>query len=236
MRDYRGDVKELRRNHPVFFWGMAAVTLVLLVASVVMAVRIPLYRTQAASLDETMTEAEKETRDRILNSQARRSDLAIALLQREVRLQAMEENSIHLAISLEDSTLSLRHGPAVLRETPISVGPDSTVRAPDGRSWRLVRPLGERHLQEKEVNPTFEVPEWVYVSRGETPPPEGERRVEGGLGQYVLRLNDGTEIHTRPETGPFATGPRPAAFIVENEADMRAIFDAISAETPVYIF
>lgn len=236
MRDFRGDVKGLRANHPVFFWGMAAFVLMLLVATVTMAVRIPLYRSQAASLDATMTEAEREARDRILDSRAQRSELAVALLQRELRLRALEENSVHLAISLEDSTLSLRHGPATLRETRVAIGADTTIVAPDGRTWRLVRPLGERHVEEKQVDPTYTVPEWVYLARGEAAPPEEERTVAGGLGDYVLRLNDGTEIHTRPESGPFATGSRPAAFIVEEEEDMAAIFDAISTETPVYIY
>ncbi|HUE96579.1 MAG TPA: hypothetical protein VMN39_07955, partial [Longimicrobiaceae bacterium] len=227
MKDFRGDVKGLRGNHPVFFWGMATLVAVLLVGTVTMAVRIPQYRTQAASLDETMSEAEREARDRILNSQARRSELAIALLQREMRLAALEETSVHLAISVDDSTLALRHGPTTLRETRVAVGADTTIVAHDGRTWRLVRPLGERRVEEKQVNPRYTVPEWVYIARGEPVPEEGERTMEGALGDYVLRLNDGTEIHTRPERGPFASGSRPAAFIVEEEADMAAIFEAI---------
>ena len=211
-------------------------TVLLLVATLIMIVRIPMYRLQAAELDETMTEAERETRDRILNSRARRSELAVALLQREVRLRSLEQDAAHLAISLEDSTLSLRHGPATLREARITIGPDSTVQAADGRSWRLVRPLGERRVQEKQVDPEYTVPEWVYVARGEPVPPESERRIAGALGEYVLRLDDGTEIHTRPSAGPFAEGARPAGFIVEEEADMRAIFDAISIDTPVFIY
>jgi hypothetical protein len=183
-----------------------------------------------------MSETERETRDRILNSEARRSELAVALLQRELRLRALEEKAVHLAVSIEDSTLSLRNGPATLREIPIAIGPDSTVVAPDGRSWRLVRALGERRVRTKQTNPTLMVPEWVYYSRNETPPPESGRSVEGGLGRYLLRLDDGTEIHTRPQQGPFADGVQPAAFVVESDADMAAIFDAISVDTPVYIY
>jgi hypothetical protein len=215
---------------------MVAVLAVLLTATTAMAVRIPLYRGEAARIDAEMTETERATRDRILDSRAKRSELAVALLQRELRLRAIERDEVHLAISIEDSTLSLRHGEATLREVPLSIGSDSTVRSPDGREWLLVRALGERRLARKERDADLVVPEWVYHARGETPPPEGARTVEEGLGSYLLRLDDGTEIHTRPEDGPFAQGVRPAGFIALSESDMAAIFDAVSIETPVYIY
>jgi hypothetical protein len=236
MTENRDRVKGFRRSHPVFFWGLASIALLLLGATAVVAMRIPDYRAEAATLDMAMSQAERETRDRILNSQARRSELAIALLQREMRLRAMEAKGLHLAISIEDSALYLRHGSATLREAPVTIGPDSTIQGPDGRSWRLVRALGERHLREKEVDPVATVPEWVYVSRGDPVPAEEDRTRAGVLGRYVLRLDDGTEIHTRPSAGPFAEGTRPAGFIVEREQDMRAIFDALRVDTPVYIY
>jgi hypothetical protein len=236
MDDSSRTVKGLRRRHPVFFYGVLSVTMLLLTATAVVASRIPQYRGEAETIDRAMSEAEREARDRVLNSQARRSQLAVALLQRELRLKALEEKKVHLALSTEDSTLSLRHGPATLREVRVVIGPDSLVTGPEGRTWRLVSALGERHLVEKEVNPSYTVPEWVYASRGEPVPPEAERRIQGALGRYVLRLDDGTEIHTRPSVGPFSDGPRPAGFIVENERDMRAIFDAIRVDAPVYIY
>jgi hypothetical protein len=229
-------VKEIRRRHPIFFWGTTTVALLLLTATVVVAARIPQYRSQSQAYDEAMTEAERTARDRILNSEAKRSELAIALIQRELRLKELADESVHLALSTADSTLSLRHGTATLREVRLTVGPDSTVVGPAGKTWRLVQALGERRLEAKESSPTLTVPEWVYVSRGEPLPPESERRIEGGLGDYVLRLDDGTEIHTRPTTGPFTTGARPGAFIVESEEDMRAMYDALELDTPVYIY
>lgn len=235
MAEPKRSLNDLRRDHPVFFWGMLALALLLVAATTVVAVRIPTYQEQANLLDSRMDETERATRDRILDSQTRRSALALALLQRELRLKAMEEEGLHLAISTEDSTLALRHGPATLRQVPVQIGADSTVRAANGQSWRLIRPLGERHLDEKLTNPEVAIPEWVYVSRGEPVPPEEERRVEGALGRYVLRLDDGTEIYTTPEAGPFVGQVKPAGFLVREE-DMRAIFDAIRRDTPVYIY
>lgn len=235
MNQARTTLTDLRREHPVFFWGMAAVIAVLLAGALVVGSRIPVYRADAAMLDRQMSETEREMRDRILASTDRRAELALALWRRELQLRALQESELHLALSIEDSVLELRHGPATLRRVRVEVGPDSVIRAPDGRTWRFVRALGERHVREKQVDPVYSVPEWVYLARGEPAPPEAERRIEGGLGRYVLRLDDGTEIYSRPTRGPLAETVKPAAFRVE-EADLRAIFEAVGRETPVYIY
>jgi hypothetical protein len=235
MADIRSSIRQLRGDHPVFFWGMASLAGLLLILTLVVAVRVPQYARQMAMMDGRLDDAERETRDRILHSRTRRSELALALLQRELRLKALEEQEIHLALNTEDSTLSLRHGAATLRQIPIAVGGDSIVRAADGRTWRFVRALGERHLQEKENNPTVTIPEWVYISRGEAVPPEQERRIDGGAGRYVLRLDDGTEIYSRPDEGPLATGVKPGSFMAEEE-ELQTIYDALEIDTPVYIY
>lgn len=223
------------REHPIFFWGAVLLLLGLAAASAVVYQRVPQYRAEAALFDRRMTEAERATRDRLLQSQAKRSEMALALLSREIRVKAADEKGLHLAISVEDSTLYLRHGPATLRQIPIQVGPDSIIRAPDGRSWRFVRGLGERHIEDKQVSPTYTVPEWVYISRGEAVPPEAEREVKGALGRYVLLLDDGVEVYSSPEAGPFTGGVKPAAFAA-SERDLRTMFDAVKEDTPVFIY
>lgn len=235
MTETRRGFSRLRHDHPVFFWGMTTLMALFLVATGVVASRIPRYQQEAEALNRQMSEAERATRDRVLQSRAARSEMAVALLRRELRVKGLQQKGIHLAVNTEESTLSLRHGRATLREVPVKIGPDSVVRAQDGRAWRFVRALGERTIRDKQVSPVYTVPEWVYVGRGEPVPPEGERRVEGGLGQYVLRLDDGTEIYSEPEAGPLAGSVKPAAFMV-GEGDMRAIFDAVREDTPVFIY
>ncbi|HET7274154.1 MAG TPA: L,D-transpeptidase [Longimicrobiaceae bacterium] len=235
MTEPEPTLTSFRHDHPIFFWGVIAIVLLLLMGTVVVAVRIPAYMEQAERLEERMSDAELATRDRILDSKARRAQLAVALLRRELRLESMKEERIHLAISTADSMLYLRHGPATLRQAPVQIGADSTVKAPDGRTWRFVRSLGERHLEEKMSNSPYTIPEWVYISRGLPVPPESERAIEGGLGEFVLRLDDGTEIYTEPEAGPLAGEVKPASYMM-SEDDMRAIFDAIKLDIPVYIY
>jgi hypothetical protein len=228
-------LSQLRRDHPVFFWGVITLLAGLLVATAVVGWRVPQYQREIVALDQMMSEQERAVRDEILDSRARRSELAIAMLQREVRLKAAEQRGLHLAISVEDSVLYLRHGPATLRQIPVRIGADTLIQAADGRTWRIVRPLGERRIEEKQTSPTYEVPEWVFLAHGQAPPPESERAVAGALGRYVLRLNDGTEIYSEPSAGPLAGTVKPGGFMVP-EPEFRAIFEAVRRELPVYIY
>src|SRR5690606_15635687 len=145
MTDNRSSFRQLRSDHPLFFWGMASLVGLLLVLTLAVAFRVPQYARQMAMMDRQLDDTERETRDRSPQSQTRRCELPLALLQREMRLKALQEEEIHLAINTEDSTLALRHGAATLRQIPLAIGGDSVIQAPDGRTWRFVRALGERH-------------------------------------------------------------------------------------------
>jgi hypothetical protein len=224
-----------RKAHPGFFWGITTLVLLFLAGAAAVASRVPEYREDAAELSARMTAQERATRDRVLNSRARRSDLAIALLQRELRIKQLSQKGLHLALDTKDSTLYLRNGHATLRQVRVAIGPDSTVQGPNGQTWRMVTALGERRLTEKQTDPVYTVPEWVYASKGRPVPPERERRIAGALGAYVLRLDDGTEIYSEPSSGPFAGTVKPASFMVKGH-DLAAIFDAIKTDTPVYIY
>jgi hypothetical protein len=235
MNDPRAPRGGLRREHPVFFWGTLTLLALFLAAAAAVAYRVPKYRAETAAFNAQLTEAQKATRDSLLANQQRRTELAVAVLRRDMRIRSLETSKRHLAIILEDSALELRQGRATLRRAKIDVGPDSTINGPNGETWRLVRPVGERRIAELERNPTYTIPEWVYVGRGEPVPPEADRRVAGGLGTYVIRLDDGTEIYSKPSTGPLADEVKPAAFMARG-GDLGAIFDAIGKDTPVYIY
>jgi hypothetical protein len=236
MTDPQASFNILRRDHPVFFWGTMVLILLLLGAAGLVAARVPQYRREAAEIDQRMSREERATRDRILQAQTQRAELGVALLQRELRLKALEEKGVHLAINTADSTLALRHGAATLRQIRVHIGGDSVVKAADGQTWRFVSALGERHVKDKEVGGSYTIPDWVYLSRGQPVPPEPARQISEGLGRYVLRLDDGTEIYSRPKTGPLAEGVKPAAFMIDSEGELRAIFEAIGSDTPVYIY
>ena len=223
------------RDHPIFLWGSLTLAAIFLAGAAAVASRVPRYRSEAAQFNARMTAAERATRDSVLAHRGKRTQLSMAILQRDIRIRALQQKKVHLAVVLEDSVLELRHGRATLRRAKMQIGPDAIVKAPDGRTWRLVRPVGERRVAELQRSPVYTVPEWVYVQKGQPIPPESERRVEGGLGAYVIRLDDGTEIHTEPRVGPLQGQVKPASFQVRAR-DMGAIFDAMKEETPVYIY
>ncbi len=237
MSERPSEFRDFRRSHPVFFWGTVVLAALFLGATGVVAMRVPRYRSEVAQFNEQMTVAQKATRDSLLAAREKRTQLAWAVLRRDMRIRSLETRKRHIAIVLEDSVLELRQGLATLRRAKLIPGPDSTIRAPDGRTWRLVRPIGERRIAGKETSPVLTVPEWVYVGRGEPVPPEDRRKVPGGMGIYVLRLDDGTEIYDGPTEGPFAgNAVKPGAFMVPATRDLAAIFDAVSEDTPVYIY
>jgi hypothetical protein len=235
MNDPRSPRRGLRREHPVFFWGTLVLAALFIAGAAAVGMRVPKYRTETAHFNAQLTDAQKATRDSLLAHQQKRTQLAVAVLRRDMRIRSLEEKKRHLAIVLEDSVLELRMGRATLRRARLTIGADSTVRAPDGRTWRLVRPVGERKIAERQNSPTYTVPEWVYVSRGQPVPSEDERKVAGGLGRYVIRLDDGTEIYSQPQSGPLKDTVKPGAFMAQAR-DLAAIFDAVDEDTPVYIF
>jgi hypothetical protein len=224
-----------RREHPVFFWGSVALISLFVIAAAGVAYRIPRYQKEAAQIAQRMTAEQRRTRDELLEHRQKRTQLALAVLQRDMRIKSLETNKRHLAIVLKDSTLELRQGRATLRRAKLSMGRDSIVRAPDGRSWRFVQGVGERHIAHREQNPTITIPDWVYVSRGQPVPPESERRVAGGMGAYVITLDDGTRIYSQPTAGPLKDAVIPAGFMAQAR-DLASIFDAVGEDTPVYIY
>jgi hypothetical protein len=224
-----------RAEHPVFFWGTVSLIALLVIAAAAVGARIPRYHREAGEIASRMTAEQRRTRAELMEHRQRRTQLAVAVLQRDLRIKSLETRQRHLAIVLEDSMLELRQGRATLRRAKLAIGPDSIVRAPDGRSWRFVRGVGERHIRTRQQNPTVTIPDWVYVSRGQPVPPEGERRVAGGMGAYVITLDDGTEIYSQPLAGPLKDAVIPAAFMAQAR-DLAAIFDAVDEDTPVYIY
>lgn len=219
----------------MFFWGTLLLAGVFVAGAVSVAMRVPRYRMETEHFNAQLTAAQRATRDSLLQHQQRRTELAVAVLRRDLRVRSLEQRKQHLAIVLEDSMLELRFGRSTVRRIRVYVGRDSTVRAEDGRIWRLIQPVGERRIAQLQRSPTYIIPEWVYVSRGDSVPPEDQRRVPGGLGEYVIRLDDGTEIYSRPTRGPLTEAVKPGSFMVR-PGDMAAIFAALSEDTPVYIY
>lgn len=224
-----------RREHPAFFWGALALIVLFLGGAAAVASRIPRYRSEAAQITARMSAAEKATQQEILGHRQQRTQLAVALLQRDIRIRSLQTRGTHLAIVLKDSVLELRQGRATLRRVKLTIGPDSIVRAPDGRTWRFVRGVGERRVTGLAQGGDVTIPEWAYVARGEPVPTEAQRHVAGGMGSYAITLDDGSVIYSHPQAGPFKDGVIPGSFMTSAH-DLDAIFAVVKQDTPVYIY
>lgn len=88
----------------------------------------------------------------------------------------------------------------LLRQGPCATGMDSTLRAPDGRTWVFATPLGVRQVHNKSGDPVWQRPDWYYIEEDlPVPAPEHpDRRVLGMLGEYALDIGQGYLVHGSP--------------------------------------
>ena len=106
-------------------------------------------------------------------------------------LDSILDRLVSPCISLDSSVMYLERDGAMLREMPVTIGPDrrvgsgsDTVHIAAPRGKRLV----ERLMDEGTVS---ELPSWVYGDRGIPP---GETRLKGALGPAAIMLDGGTVI------------------------------------------
>src|SRR5215207_567409 len=114
MNDPRPPRGGMRREHPVFFWGTLALAGLFLAAAAAVAMRVPRYRAETAHFNAQLTAAQRATRDSLMAHQQKRTQLAVAVLRRDMRIRSLANSKRHLAIVIEDSVLELRQGRATL--------------------------------------------------------------------------------------------------------------------------
>jgi hypothetical protein len=177
-----------------------------------------------------MTASERERADAITASQKTRAELEEAL----VRQQAVRDKGLNLSVALADSTLDLQREGAELRELKVKIGPEVTIGGEGPGARRITPPLGTRRVAAVvDGSYAWDVPEWVWTHRGQTPPPS--RRIAGALGPVAVLLDDGTVIYSRPKTGPLADDAYVLPGSVRAEAeDLGALRPNLEPGLPVY--
>ena len=203
----------------------------LAVADGVLAYKRWQYGRETARLRARMTEVERRRADAIVESRDDRMQLMVALARRD----AVGEPGLNLAISADKGAMYLQREGAQLREMPVRIGPEATVgTAPD--QVRLAPPLGKRVVvRVVDSSYAWEVPAWVWIQRGQTPPPD--RRVVGALGPVAIFLDGGAIVYARPATGPLADAAYVLPGAVRGEpADMVAIQENVTPGMPAYFY
>ena len=115
------------------------------------------YRRETTQLRGSMTEVERNRTDAVLAQTENRMKVMVEMFKRQAKVDA----TLHLSISLDSNVMYLERDGALLREMPITIGPErrvgsgaDTVHIAAPRGKRLV----ERLLDERTVS---ELPSWV---------------------------------------------------------------------------
>ena len=216
-------------------WTAAAVAIVLAIVAFNgwVLLRRQRYLEEIERLRSSMSALERDRTDQLVAQEQDKLRLAIALIRRQARM----EGALHLSIALDSGAMFLERDGAMLREMPVEVGSERRIGvAPD--TVRLAAPRGVRTVARVLADTAaWEVPAWVYVERGLTPPaPPADRILPGALGVAVI-LEGGAIIYSQPTTGPLSdsTYVMPGAIRARAD-DLRAILPNLAAGTRVYLY
>ena len=222
---------EFRRSHPGLVATMLVAVLALLAMDAWIVAKRTRYRDEIRRLRASMTALERTRADQIVAQEENKLRVALALIRR----QARREGGLHLAVSIDSSAMYLEREGALLREMPVQVGPERRVGIPPD-TVRLVPPRGVRTIARVlGAQDAWEVPEWVFVDRGITPP--AERSVRGALGPAAILLEGGTIVYSMPSAGPLNDSAYvlPGAIRARTE-DLQAVLPNLGAGTRVYFY
>lgn len=188
--------------------------------------------------DVMLRGAETPREIRRIRDELSRMDLTGEALKRELAsrtaaIKSKQSSQFYLSIDTQRKMFGLYYGVDLVREAPLTVGPPTNVRTPNG-SWSFPPLKGSFRVERKYEGLTWKVPEWVYAMSRQ-PLPAEPQRVPNGLGEYVIELPNNYLIHSPPSPESPLKGPKPGSFMVPAET-LRAIWPRVKEGTRVYIF
>src|SRR4051812_4590250 len=222
--------REFRRSYPGLIATMTIAVIVFLAVDGLLISRYRRYQRETRDLRASMSDVERKRTDEVLAQNENRLKVMVELFKR----QAKVDPTLHLSVSLDSGVMYLQREGALLREMPITVGPERRVgTAPD--TVHIAAPRGKRTVEQVlEESDVWEVPAWVYTDRGLPP---GESRMKGALGPAAVRLDGGTVIYSLPSVGPLNDSAYvlPGAIRVR-ASDLRAIAPNLRPGVAVYFY
>ncbi|MGQ0764346.1 MAG: hypothetical protein ACT4OZ_01600 [Gemmatimonadota bacterium] len=223
--------RRLRSEHPRVLVAVAGLALSLAVANLLLWQRYSRYRAETERLRAGMTEAERSRIDMVIASEQNR----FAVMMELVRRQADSDRELHLSVSIDSATMLLERDQALLRRMSVEVGPEHLIGTPPD-TMRVVPPRGVRSIS-RVLGPRdrWEVPAWVFTTRG-LPVPDN-REVAGALGRGALLLTGGAVVYAIPDSGVLADSSfiLPGAIRISRN-DLRAIGPNVAPGMAVYFY
>jgi hypothetical protein len=222
--------REFRHSYPGIVATMSIAVLLFLAADAWLIYKYVHYQRQTAELRASMSGVERQRTDAILAQNENRLKVMVELFKR----QAKVDEALHLSISLDSSVMYLERDGALLREMPVTIGPEKRVGS-GADTMHIAAPRGrrtvERLLDESSV---AALPAWVYGDRGI---PAGETQLKGAFGPAAIMLDGGTVIYSLPSIGPLndSSYVLPGAIRVR-ASDLKAIAPNLKPGVAVYFY
>jgi hypothetical protein len=222
--------REFRRSYPGVVATMAIAVVIFLALDGLLLMRYQRYQRETQQLRASMSDVERKRTDALLAQNENRLKVMVELFKR----QAKVDPTLHLTVSLDSSVMYLEREGALLREMPITVGPERRVgTAPD--TVHIAAPRGKRTVERLlDESDAWDVPAWVYADRGLAP---GEPKLKGALGPSAIQLDGGTVIYSLPSVGPLndSSYVLPGAIRVR-ASDLKAIAANLRPGVAVYFY
>jgi hypothetical protein len=222
--------RDFRHNYRGFISSLTLAVVAFIALDAWLLARYQRYQRETRELRASMTDVERRRTDEVLAQNENRLKVMVELFKR----QAKVDPTLHLSVSLDSSVMYLEREGALLREMPITVGPERRVgTVPD--TVHIAAPRGKRTVEAVlGEHDTWDVPAWVYADRGI---PAGETRLPGALGPAAIRLDGGTVIYSLPTVGPLNDSGYvlPGAIRVRAN-DLKAIVPNLRPGVAVYFY
>ena len=226
----RASWREFRRSYPGIIATMTVAVVIFLAADAWLFMRYRRYVRETAELRASMTDVERTRTDALLAQEQNRLKVMVELFKR----QAKVDPTLHLSVSLDSGVMYLERDGALLREMPITIGPEKRVGVPPD-TLHIAAPRGKRTIVSLlDEHDPWRVPAWVYQDRGIAPDSAG---LAGALGPAAIALDGGTVIYSLPSVGPLndSTYVLPGAIRVR-ATDLKAIAPNLKPGVAVYFY
>ena len=222
--------REFRRSYPGIVATATVAILIFLAADAWLIARYVRYRRETAELRASMSDVERKRTDELLAQDENRFKVMVELFKRQANL----DQTLHLAVSLDSGVMYLEREGALLREMPVTVGPEKRVGTPPD-TVHVAAPRGKRTVERiLGDNDAWAIPRWVFADRGLAP---GDTVLAGALGPSAIVLDGGTVIYSLPTVGPLndSTYVLPGSVRVR-ASDLRAIAPNLHPGVAVYFY
>ena len=142
----------------------------------------------------------------------------------------------YIVISLSEHRLYLMEGERVLWSAIVGTGTGTRLEGA-GQKWDFSTPRGMFRIQRKEKDPVWNLPDWVFVERGEKIPPEDspKRKEVGMLGTSALYMEEQIAIHGTNHPEKLGQAVSHGCIRMSNEM-VRVLYHEVDPGTPVLIY